>query len=93
KVDAARICEQAKDKPVISSETGKTEDARMREQNSFRTAAETVHFQTPGGTTIEVECRINAEHSSVVYAIWLPGAKLTDPDIVYLRGKGLCAAN
>ncbi|MFZ0677645.1 hypothetical protein [Candidatus Binatus sp.] len=47
-------------------------------------------MQTPGGTTIAVNCGINSEHSTVVTAQALKGATLTDADVMYLRAQGLC---
>jgi hypothetical protein len=84
------ICEQIAKQPVVESNTGLTVDAREREGNSARTSWEHTSMQTPGGTSIAINCGINAEHSSVVSAQALKGAPLTDADVMYLRSQGLC---
>jgi len=84
------VCEQIAKQPVVESNTGLTVDPREREGNSARTSWEHTTMQTPGGTTIAVNCGINAEHSSVVSAQALKGAPLTDADVMYLRSQGLC---
>jgi len=84
------VCEQIAKQPVVESNTGLTVDTREREGNSARTSWEHTSMQTPGGTTIAINCGINAEHSSVVSAQALKGAPLTDADVMYLRSQGLC---
>ena len=79
-VDAKRICQEIRNKPVTSAETGLQEDATSREQNSNRTASEFVSFQVPNGSIVEISCEINAAHSSVVYAHLMPGPPLTPTD-------------
>jgi hypothetical protein len=84
------ICERIAKQPAVESNTGLTVDAREREGNSARTSWEHTSMQTPGGTTIAINCGINAEHNSVVSAQALKGAPLTDADVMYLRSQGLC---
>jgi hypothetical protein len=84
------LCEKIAKQPVVESNTGLTVDAREREGNSARTSWEHTTMQTPGGTTIAINCGINAEHSSVVSAQALKGAPLTDADVMYLRSQGYC---
>jgi hypothetical protein len=89
-INAEPICEQIAKQPVVESNTGLTVDPREREGNSARTSWVQTSTQTPGGTTIAINCGINAEHSSVVSAQALKGASLTDADVMYLRAQGLC---
>lgn len=90
-VDAKRICQEIRNKPVNSSATGIEEDATAREQNSNRTASEFVTFRVPNGSVIEVSCDINAAHGSVVYARLMPDPPLTATDIEYFEAGGYCA--
>jgi hypothetical protein len=89
-INAEPICEQIAKQPVVESNTGLTVDAREREGDSARTSWVQTSTQTPGGTTIAVNCGINSEHSSVVSAQALKGAPLSDADVMYLRAQGLC---
>lgn len=89
-INAEPICEQIAKQPVVESNTGLTVDPREREGNSARTSWVHTSTQTPGGTTIAINCGINSEHSSVVSAQALKGAPLTDADVMYLRSQGLC---
>ncbi len=89
-INAEPICEQIAKQPVVESNTGLTVDPREREGNSARTSWVHTSTQTPGGTTIAINCGINSEHSSVVSAQALKGATLTDADVMYLRSQGLC---
>jgi hypothetical protein len=90
-IDAKRICQEIRNKPVTSAETGMEEDATSREQNSDRTASEFVSFPVPNGSVVEVSCEINAAHSTVVYAHLLPGPPLTPTDVAYFQSAGYCA--
>lgn len=89
-INAEPICERVAKQPVVESNTGLTVDSREREGDSARTSWENTSMQTPGGTTIAVNCGINSEHSTVVTAQALKGATLTDADVMYLRAQGLC---
>jgi hypothetical protein len=89
-INAEPLCEQIAKQPVVESNTGLTVDPREREGNSARTSWVNTSMQTPGGTTIAVNCGINSEHSTVVTAQALKGATLTDADVMYLRSQGLC---
>jgi hypothetical protein len=79
-----------KDAPVIDSATGQSHDATEREHSQLRTARESVSYQIPNGSMIEIACEINTEHSSVVYAHLLPGAPLTPTDVAFLQNSGYC---
>jgi hypothetical protein len=90
-VDARRVCQELRNAPVVGSGSGRTLDQIEREQNSARTASEFFSYQIPGGALVSVECEINTEHSTVVYAHLMPGAPLTATDISYIREHGYCA--
>src|ERR1022692_4040925 len=54
-VDARRVCQELRNKPVINSATGLSEDATEREQNFQRTASEFEELQIPNGSLLEVQ--------------------------------------
>ena len=90
-LDVKRICQEIRNKPVTSAETGMSEDSTAREQNSNRTASEFVSVPVPNGSVVEISCEINAAHSSVVYAHLMPGPPLTPTDVAYFQNAGYCA--
>jgi hypothetical protein len=90
-VDAKRVCQEMKDRPVVDSETGQTHDRTEREQNAARTDTRISSLQIPGGSMIEVQCEINTMHNSVVYAHLMPSPRLTATDVAYLQNSGYCA--
>jgi len=83
-----KVCQAIREMPV-NSVLG-TEDARRREQNGPATPWETSWYSVPNGHTLEVQCLINAEHSTVVHASFLKGPTLNDTDLAFLREHGLC---
>jgi hypothetical protein len=90
-VDAKRVCQEMRKAPVVDAGTGLTEDATEVEQNSARTTSESINFQIPNGSLLEVSCEINAAHRTVVYAHLMRGPALTATDVAYLQNSGYCA--
>ena len=90
-VDVKRVCEEVRNRPVVDSQTGQTQDRTEREQNSTRTDTRIVSFQVPNGSMVEVQCEINNEHNSVVYAHLMSGPALTPTDVSFLKNAGYCA--
>ncbi|HEY6419330.1 MAG TPA: hypothetical protein VIX59_10030 [Candidatus Binataceae bacterium] len=88
-INAEPICEKLAKQAVDSA--GLIEDPREREEGSAsRTEWENSSMQTPGGTTVAINCGINTEHNAVVTAQALKGEPLTAADVIYLRAQGLC---
>ncbi|HYL57509.1 MAG TPA: hypothetical protein VEU51_01460 [Candidatus Acidoferrales bacterium] len=89
KIDAAKICAGARGQPVNMS--GMTADRRMVEQNSEHTAQVFLPIKDPDGNElVEVECGINYQKDSVVYASVKAGPKMTEDHLKYLRAQGIC---
>ncbi len=79
-VDAKRVCQEMRNR--TGSRCGNRADAGSateREQNSSRTDSRFVSYPIPNGSVVEVQCDINTEHNTVVYAHLMPGPALT-PD-------------
>jgi len=89
-IDAMKVCQAVREQPVVENSTGLTADARRREQNAPATAWETLWYPVPNGHTLQVQCLINTEHSTVVHASFLKGPTLNDADFAFLREHGLC---
>jgi hypothetical protein len=83
-IDAVKICQDIRKKPVLDSD-GLTRDPRNRELSGPPTTSETWHYPIPNGATVEIECEINVQHSTVVYAHVLKGPRLTEHDTAQLR--------
>lgn len=90
-VDAKRVCQEMKDRPVVDSETGQLQDSTEREQNASATDTRITSLQIPNGSMLEVQCEINTRHNSVVYAHLMPSPPLTPTDIAFIRNAGYCA--
>ncbi len=88
--DAMKVCQAIREQPVVEAGTGLTADARRREQNSPATQWETAWYPVPNGHTLEVQCLINTQHSTVVHASFLKGPAPNDADLAFLREHGLC---
>jgi hypothetical protein len=90
-VDVKRVCQEMRNRPVRSTLDGTTEDQAGREQNFQHTATLFVQYQIPNGSNVGVECEINTQHNSVVYAHLMPGSALTPTDIAFIKEHGYCA--
>lgn len=87
-IDANRICQQIADKPVNAG--GMMLDPREREEAGRRTDWEYVPIEIPDGATLQVNCELNLQHNTVVYAGVTRRPPLKQSDVDYLRGHGYC---
>ena len=93
KIDAVKICDQAKDIHASTDPTGYSDSESQIEQNGPRTESWFYTFTTPNQTTLQVQCELNMQHHKVVYAHAMSGPALSDSDVGYLRSQGLCLEN
>jgi hypothetical protein len=91
KLDVAAICSAARNAPVVDAATGITMDTQMRQNNSAATTYETMPFQIPNGSLVEIRCGIRASDSSVVYASLERGPQFTDHDVDFMKQSGYCS--
>ena len=89
-IDAKKICQEIANKPVVDSMTGLELDPRERAETQPRTDREHTTFQIPNGPLMSVDCQINTEHNSVVYAHVNKGPQLSDNDWQYIKSAGYC---
>ena len=89
-LDVNRVCQELRNKPVIDPMTGQVQDRTEREQNGSRTDSRFTSYQVPNGSLIQVQCEINNEHGTVVYAHLMPGPPLTPTDIAFIQKNGYC---
>lgn len=96
-VDALKICQQVRDKPIeLGPITGYVlgstrPESPMLEQNVPVTMTVGVPIKGPDGSTIaEVSCFINTRHRSVVYAR-VTRTPQTEREIDYARNVGICS--
>ncbi|HXN86210.1 MAG TPA: hypothetical protein VN867_09065 [Candidatus Binataceae bacterium] len=89
-LDVKKVCQELRNKPVIDSATGLTEDTTEVEQNGPRTVSEFTTVAVPNGSVIQVQCEMNTTHHSVVYAHQMPGPPLTPTDIAFVQNAGYC---
>ena len=90
KIDAARLCADARGQSVNMT-NGLTGDRRMVEQNSEHTAQVSIPINDPDGNElVEIQCGINYQKESVIYASVKAGPKMTEDHLKYLRAQGFC---
>ena len=89
-IDAKRICQEIANKPVIDPSTGLELDPRERAETQPRTSTEHMMWTIPNGPSMSVDCQINTEHNSVVYAHVNKGPQLSDNDWQYIKSAGYC---
>jgi hypothetical protein len=87
-LDAKKICQEMRNQEV--SVAGQMQGSRETEENQPRTMSETITYQIPNGSLLEIECQINTTHRSVVYARTLQGPALTPTDVAFIQQAGYC---
>ena len=89
-MDLREICQTFYDRPTVTVNGAET-DARQIEQTHAPHTQIWMPFEYPNGDLIaNVECMMDIQHRTVSYARLLPGPPITDKDIQYVRGLGLC---
>lgn len=89
-LDVKRVCQEIRNRPGVDAMTGQTQDQTEREQNAPRTDSRFVSYQIPNGSVVEVQCEINTQHNTVVYAHLMPGPPLTPTDLAFIQQNGYC---
>lgn len=90
-IDARKVCQQLKENLVVDdASTGQLLGIRELQERGQRTVNVFRPYQIPGGSAFEVNCQINTEHDSVIYAHTTRRPALSDSDIQFLRSHDLC---
>ena len=91
KVDLREICQAMYKQPTFTI-NGQQTDARQLEQSALPHTEIMMPFKYPNGDLIaNLDCMMDLQHRTVSYARVLPGPPITDKEVQYVRGLGLCS--
>jgi hypothetical protein len=88
--DAKEVCEHALAHPVNFSSGITTSNQSYFQQNAPATAWEQVPIKAPGGSEVDVQCQVNTQNRTVVYAYAAPSGTVSDSDREWLENVGWC---
>jgi hypothetical protein len=88
--DAKEVCEHALAHPVNFSSGITTSNQSYFQQNAPATAWEQVPIKAPGGSEVDVQCQVNTQNRTVVYAYAAPSGTVSDSDREWLKNVGWC---
>lgn len=88
--DSKKVCEDALTHPVSYSSGITTSNQSYFQQNAPATVWEQVPIKAPGGSEVDVQCQINTQNKTVVYAYASPSGTVSESDRNWLRQTGMC---
>jgi len=88
--DAKKVCEQAFAHPVNFSSGITTSNQSYFQQNTPATVWGQVPLKAPGGSEVDVQCQVDTQNRTVVYAYAAPSATVSDRDREWLENVGWC---
>jgi hypothetical protein len=88
-----KVCEQALAHPINYASGIRTSNQSYFQQNQLATAWEQVPVKAPGGSEVDVQCQVNTQNNTVVYAYATPSGTVSDSDLNWLKQVGLCAGD
>ena len=88
--DAKKVCEQAFAHPVNFSSGITTSNQSYFQQNTPGTVWGQVPLKAPRGSEVDVQCQVDTQNRTVVYAYAAPSATVSDRDREWLENVGWC---
>lgn len=88
--EAKKVCEQALLHPINFSSGISTRNQSYFQQNAPATAWVQVPVKAPGGSEVDVQCQVNTQNRTVVYAYAAPSGTVSDSDREWLKNVGWC---
>ncbi len=88
--DAKKVCEQAMAHPVAYASGITTSNQSYFQQNAPATVWEQVPIKAPGGSEVDVQCQVNTQNKSIVYAYAAPSGTVSESDRDWLKQAGYC---
>jgi hypothetical protein len=88
--EAKKVCAQSLTHPVNFSSGITTRNQSYFQQNAPATVWEQVPVKAPGGSEVDVQCEINTQDRTVVYAYPAPSGTVSDSDREWLKNVGWC---
>ena len=88
--ESKKVCEQALAKPVNYSSGITTGSQSYFQQNAPATVWEQVPIKAPGGSEVDVQCQVNTQNKTVVYAYAAPSGTVSESDRSWFKQSGWC---
>jgi hypothetical protein len=88
--EAKKVCAQAMAHPVNFASGITTGNQSYFQQNAPATVWEQVPVKAPGGSEVDVQCQINTQDKTLVYAYASPSGTVSDHDREWLKNVGWC---
>ena len=88
--ESKKVCEQALLHPINFSSGITTSNQSYFQQNAPATVWEQVPVKAPGGSEVDVQCQVNTQNQTVVYAYASPSGTISDRDRQWLKNVGWC---
>ena len=88
--ESKKVCEQALSKPVNYSSGITTGNESYFQQNAPATVWEQVPIKAPGGSEVDVQCQVNTQNKTVVYAYAAPSGTVSESDRNWFKQSGWC---
>jgi type IV pilus biogenesis protein CpaD/CtpE len=88
--ESKKVCEQALAKPVNYSSGITTGNQSYFQQNAPATVWEQVPIKAPGGSEVDVQCQVNTQDKTVVYAYAAPSGTVSESDRNWFKQSGWC---
>jgi hypothetical protein len=88
--ESKKVCEQAITKPVNYSSGITTGNQSYFQQNGPATVWQQVPIKAPGGSEVDVQCQVNTQDKTVVYAYAAPSGAVSDSDRNWFKQSGWC---
>ena len=88
--ESKKVCEQALAKPVNYSSGITTGNQSYFQQNGPATVWQQVPIKAPGGSEVDVQCQVNTQDKTVVYAYAAPSGTVSESDRNWFKQSGWC---
>ena len=89
-IRSEKVCEQALLHPINFSSGITTGNQSYFQQNAPATLWVQVPIKTPGGSEVDVQCQVNTQNRTVVYAICRAERHRIGSDREWLKNGGWC---
>jgi len=88
--ESKKVCEQALAKPVNYSSGITTGNQSYFQQNAPATVWQQVPIKAPGGSEVDVQCQVDTQNKTVVYAYAAPSGTVSESDRNWFKQSGWC---
>lgn len=91
--ESKKVCEQALTKPVNYSSGITTSNQSYFQQNAPATVWSQVPIKAPGGSEVDVQCQVDTQNKTVIYAYAAPSGTVSEADRNWFKQTGWCSGD